>query len=747
MSRMLDRLGRLAARRRWWVLGAWSALLALVVVLAGTVGGTLTDNFTIPGTESQDGVDILRERFPALAGSDAQVVFHATEGSLADAEHTAAVKSTLARVADLESVSRVDDPYDPARPQLSQDGTIAYVIVQYSASPGELGVKGVDALEAAVAPARSSGLEVELGGTMHLSNQHVETGPSEAIGVIAAIVILLVAFGSAVAMGLPMLTALFSLGIGTSIITLCAVFVEIPTSSIQLAMMIGLGVGIDYALFIVTRHRQNLAAGMDVIDSIGVANATAGQAVIFAGGTVVVAILGLWLSGMPAVGMMATTTAVVIAVTVLAAVTLLPALLGFAGRNVTRFGIPGLSPKDESGQRSPWRRWAEHVSHRPWRYLIASTIGLLVLATPVLAMRLGQADAGTKPPGDTQRRAYDLLAAGFGPGFNGPLMVAADIPEGTDRETADAVLGQIVASAAADPLVAAATPPMFNEAGDAAVMTIVERTSPQDEATADLVHRLRGEIVPAATAGTGIGVYVSGTTSAFIDLSERLAQRLPIFIAAVVILSFILLTIVFRSPVVALKAGILNVLAIGAAYGVVVAIFQWGWAKGIVGLEETMPIVAFIPMMMFAILFGLSMDYEVFILSRVREEYMKTGDNDASVVTGIASTARVVTSAALIMIAVFAGFALSDEPILKMMGIGLATAVLLDATVVRIVLVPSTMALLGDANWWLPRWLDRILPHLDMEGGAAPGAERGDDEVLDLAAAESEHGDERVPIA
>ncbi|MBX7161204.1 MAG: MMPL family transporter [Acidimicrobiia bacterium] len=747
MSRMLDRLGRFAARRRWWVLGTWVVIAALAGTLATTLGGQLTDNFSIPGTEGQTAVDLLRERFPTLAGTDARVVFHSGEGRLDEPERQQAIKAALASVATLHAVTSVEDPFAETRPQLSPDGTIAYSTIQYSEQPGELGKEAVEDLDAAVEPARAAGIEVELGGTLPMTNDQSESGSSEIVGVVAAIVILLIAFGSAVAMGLPIVAALFSLGVGVSLITIAAALIDVPTVSIQLSMMIGLGVGIDYALFIVTRHRQNLIAGMDVIDSIGLANATAGQAVIFAGGTVVIAILGLWLAGLPAIGMMATATALVVALTVVVAITLLPALLGFAGHNVTRFGIPGLQPKDEAGERSVWRRWAEAVSRHPWRYLLSSTVALLLLATPVLSMRLGQIDAGTKPHDDTQRRAYDLLAEGFGPGFNGPLMVVADVPATTPHDEAVAVLTRLTEAAKADPDVVAAVPPQFNETGDAAVMPVVQRPSPQDQATADLVHRMRDEIVPTAVAGSDVSVYVSGTTSVFIDLSDRIGQRLPIFIAAVVLMSFVLLTVVFRSPVIALKAGVLNVLAIGASYGVVVAIFQWGWAKGIVGLEETMPIVAFIPMMMFAILFGLSMDYEVFILSRVREEYLRTGDNEASVVTGIASTARVVTSAALIMIAVFAGFALSDEPILKMMGIGLAVAVLLDATVVRIVLVPASMALLGDANWWLPRWLDRILPHLNIEGEAPAAGDGASTEPRgDRPATGPDRDPERVPI-
>jgi RND superfamily putative drug exporter len=508
--------------------------------------------------------------------------------------------------------------------------------------------------------------------------------------------------------------------------------------------MIGIGVGIDYALFVVTRHRQHLNEGLGVEEAAARANATAGQAVVFAGGTVVIAICGLALAGIPLVTTMGFSAAIVVAVMVIASITLLPALLGFAGPKLAHATLPWVRRREHreearaerlvrlgaTAPRGRWERWGDHVSTHPWRYLVAGVSVLLVLSAPLLGMRLGQTDAGNNAPDTSVRKAYDLVAEGFGPGFNGPLLVVVELVDGDLAPVED-----LMAAAGADRAVALVAPPQVNDAGDTAVVPVIPRSAPQDVATSQLVHRLRDDIVPPVMEGTGARAHVSGLTAVFIDLSDKVGSRLPWFIGAVVGLSFVLLMAVFRSVLVPLKAAILNLLSIGSAYGVVVAVFQWGWLKGLIGLEETVPIVSFVPMFMFAILFGLSMDYEVFLLSRVREEYLRTRDNTASVVTGIASTARVITSAALIMICVFLGFVFGADPVIKMMGLGLATAVLVDATIVRVVLVPATMALMGDANWWLPRWLDRVLPDLDVEGdmGLAEPASIGSDVAPDPA--------------
>jgi RND superfamily putative drug exporter len=458
-------------------------------------------------------------------------------------------------------------------------------------------------------------------------------------------------------------------------------------------------------------------------ESIGRTNATAGMAVVVAGGTVVVAILGLQMAGIPFVAALGYSASLVVAVAVMVAITLLPALLGFAGPRVLaksqRQEAKAAAEAVDSGETvvvsdapSGWVRWAHWVAYHPWRSAIASILVLLALAIPVLDMRLGQADAGTDPTSITHRQAYDLLAEGFGDGFNGPLLLTVDLGSSGDP----AVLEEIAVAVGEDPGVQAVAPPEVNGAGDTALIVAIPTTKPQDEATGDLVHRLRDTTLPEVTDGSDATVLVGGPTASFIDQSDKISDRLLLFIAAVVAVSFLLLMIVFRSLLVTLKAAALNLLSIGAAYGVVVAVFQWGWGRGLIGLEDAVPIASFVPMMMFAILFGLSMDYEVFILSRIREEYMGGRSNIDSVIEGLGATAKVITAAALIMISVFLGFVASDDPVVKMMGVGLATAVAVDATIVRMVLLPATMALVGDNNWWLPGWLDRILPHVDIEG-------------------------------
>jgi RND superfamily putative drug exporter len=514
-------------------------------------------------------------------------------------------------------------------------------------------------------------------------------------------------------MGLPIATAVIGLAAGTGLILIMAAFSNVPEFSTVLASMIGLGVGIDYALLIVTRYRENLRTGVDPAHAVGFATATAGQAVVFAGTTVAIALLGLWISGIAFIGVMATAAAIVVVVAVMAAVTLLPALLGFAGRRIDRLSIRTTRrTSTASARESIWARWGREVERHPWRYVAGATLVLLMLAAPLFSIRTGMPDDGTAPTSQTRRRAYDLLSEGFGPGFNGPLLLAVEI----DDRTALPGLDELASEIRAMDGVAAVSPTQPNPTGDAAIIQVIPMTSPQDQATTELVRRLREETIPAATPD-GTVVHLGGGTATIIDLSDRVTNALPWFIGAVVLVSFLLLVVVFRSILVPLKAAVLNLLSIGAAYGVVVAIFQWGWGRSLLGIDQSIPIVSFVPMMMFAVLFGLSMDYEVFLLSRVREDYLKTGDNVGSVVTGISTTARVITSAALIMIAVFLSFVTEPDPVAQMFGIGLAFAVLIDATLVRIVLVPATMVLLGNANWWLPRWLDRILPRKDLEVG------------------------------
>lgn len=721
MSNWLHRLGRLAARRRHLVVVAWAVIVLALVVADRAGGGGTVDDFEVPGVESQEAVDLLRDRFPERAGATAMVVFHHPDGAVADPEVAAGIAATVGEVAALDHVVAVTDPLASPR-SISADQTVAFAAVQFDASTAELGREAVEALTETAAAAEQVGVQVEYGGELPTVLKERTTGPAEMIGIIAALIILFVTFRGIYASILPLGVAIVGLAAGLSIVGLAGSVIAIPSIAPRLGTMIGLGVGIDYALFILSRHRDDLEAGLPGEESIGRTNATAGQAVVVAGGTVVVAILGLQLAGIPFVAALGYSASLVVAVAVLAAITLLPALMAFAGPRVLtrshRHGIDaGTDPGSARGH-GGWVRWAGWVAHHPWSSAIAATTVLVVMSIPVLDMRLGQADAGTDPGSTTHRQAYDLLATGFGDGFNGPLLLTVDLGPSGDRGVLDRITGAV----GADPGVQAVSPPEINSAGDTALVTVIPATKPQDQATSDLVHRLRDATLPGATAGSDATALVGGPTAGFIDQSDQISSRLPWFIAAVVSLSFLLLMVVFRSILVPLEAALLNLLSIGAAYGVVVAVFQWGWGRSLIGLDEAVPIASFVPMMMFAILFGLSMDYEVFILSRIREEYHRGHTNIDSVIEGLGATAKVITAAALIMISVFLGFVGSGDPVVKMMGVGLATAVAVDATIVRMALVPSTMALVGDPNWWLPGWLDRLLPRLEFEGEPDTGA-------------------------
>jgi RND superfamily putative drug exporter len=713
MTMLLYRLGRLAVRRRRLVLLAWVVAAVAVLFGAQASGGETADAFEVPGVESQRALDLLEERFPAQAGTSAQLVFAVDSGTLSDADAAAAVDAALDAVAGQPDVGSVGEL------QRSPDDTVAFADVQYTRPAEDIRDEAFGRLETTAERTSSGGVvQMELGGDLPSEAVSEEPQGQEVFGLIAAVIVLLVAFGSFVAMGLPIGTAVLGLATSLGLVTVLASIFEVNSISPILAAMIGLGVGIDYALFIVTRHREHLQRGMTVEEAAGRAIATSGSAVVFAGLTVVIAILGLAIAGIPAVTTMGLMVAMTVLVMIAISLTFLPALLGFAGHKIDALRLPGLrgrAARSATPRETVWHRWGRHVAGRPWRYLIGSVVLLAVLAAPLFSLRLGMTDNGTSPESLTTRRAYDLLADGFGPGFNGPLLLSVEL-DGASPES----LTPLEQAIAADPGVDSVAPAEVNADESAAVIRVTPTSSPQDGATSALVHRLRDDVIPTAMAGVdGARVYVGGQTATFIDLSDQLSRRLPWFIAAVIGLSVVLLMMVFRSIAVPVKAALMNLLSIGSAYGILVAVFQWGWFKGVFGVEETVPIISFMPMMLFAILFGLSMDYEVFLLSRVREEYLHRRDNDAAVIEGIAATARVITSAALIMISVFAAFILGDDVGIKMFGLGLAVAVLIDATLVRIVLVPATMKLLGDWNWWLPGWLDRILPNLDIEGDAA----------------------------
>ncbi|MEW6059641.1 MAG: MMPL family transporter [Actinomycetota bacterium] len=719
LTTSLYRLGRGAARQRFFVLGAWIVVAGGIFAAGRIVGPAFFDDFQIPGSEAQRASDELMARFPEQAGATATIVFHAKTGTLTDEESLAAIRQTLTNAADEPYVFAVDDPTKTGgEAGVSHDGTVAFSTLHYRKGISELGRPAADRLSRVVEPARDAGLQVELGGPLVEFTHLPETRSAEVVGIAVAVVVLFIAFGSVVAMGLPIATALLSLGVSLAIVWLLSRVGDIPTLTPTLATMLGLGVGIDYALFIVTRFREGLGRGLEVEEAVGRAVATAGQAVLFAGFTVMVAIWGLWVSGLPFIGLIGSVASVAVLMAVLAALTLLPALLCFLGRRIDSLGITWLRKRAQVNHRGVWARWARVVATHPWRSLVGGLVVIAALMVPLFGMRLGL-EVGIAGKDSTQARAAELIARGFGPGVNGPLLLVVELP-GSDETAVQAIADAV----SADPSVMMMTKPAVSIDGTTAVLTAIPWSDRSSEMTSDLVSRLREQILPPVERQTGTTVLVGGATAVLMDMSNRVTSRLLPLIAAVVAMSFILLLLVFRSILVPVKAAILNGLSICAAYGAVVAVFQWGWGGGLLGLEETVSIVSFIPMVMFAILFGLSMDYEVFLLSRIREEYLVDRDTVESVAAGIRSTARVITSAALVMIAVFLAFVLNESSTVKMIGFGLAVAVLVDATIVRIVLVPSTMVLLGHANWWLPRWLDRVLPHFDIEGeGALPPIE------------------------
>lgn len=731
MSSALYRLGRFAARRPGRVIGAWLVVALLVIVAAATLGRDLEDSFAVPGLDSHTAVELLSDAGSDRAGLTARVVATPADGAAFASSDTArrALDDLVDELRSLPNVLATSEGDD----QMSPDGDLALITVQYPVLE-ELSAADVDHLHnVADTVDAESVLRIEMGGDLFQNFEEADSSSAELIGLLVAMVILLLAFGSLIAMGLPIGLAVFGLALGIASMSLIDYLIAIPSWAPQMASMIGLGVGIDYALFVVTRHREFLARGMTVEESAGRAVATAGQAVIFAGGTVVIAILGLAVAGIPFMTAAGVATSVIVMLMVVASTTLLPALLGVSGHWINRFGIHRRSGEGRATG-AGWLRWGTHVSRHALAYTVGVTAALIALTLPVLRLELGFPDEGTLPESRTERQAYDLTADAFGPGVNGPLVVAVDISD--DGSVVDPLADAI----ADDTGIAVVMPPEVDDAAGVATLVAIPASSPQDPATFETVERLRSDVFPTVLADTDATAHVGGQTATFGDVANQVTERLPWFVAAVVVMSFLLLVLVFRSILVPLKAALLNLLSIGAAYGVLVMVFQWGWGKDLIGLEGPVPIVSFIPMFMFAVLFGLSMDYEVFLLTRVREEYLATGDNDRAVISGIASTARVITSAALIMISVFAGFVLGDDPVIKMMGLGLATAIFVDATIVRIVLVPATMKLLGDANWWLPGWLDRRLPRVDIDGEtglpapemeadrAVPAIGSGDDE-------------------
>jgi RND superfamily putative drug exporter len=751
---------------------SWVAVLLVGGIVLGGVGTQTKSEFELPNVESKQGSDILERDFGGQGAGFGGTIVVRSDRDVTDPAVQQPLESFFEKVDAIGRVT-VSSPFAPGRErQISQRGDlagkIAYADVELPNITFEEAQeikKDIDAVTPSI-----KGVDIELGGQIF---SEFEAPSSEALGLGFAVVILLLAFGSVLAMGLPIGVALAGIGVGTIVAGFLSHIFSPPDFANILGLMIGLGVGIDYALFIVTRYRENLHNGLDVRKATVLAIDTAGRAVLFAGTTVVISLLGMIIMGMSFVTGLAVNAAVVVAITMIASLTLLPALLGFAKHRVevTRWrglvaallaavglvgvglGVPALAfafllailvlvagffveplrrevPRRARPdlRRTFAYRWSRVIQHHPWRAVIGGSTVLLVLALPLLGLRLGFSDEGNYPKDTSTRKAYDLLAEGFGPGFNGPLVLAAELPDGVS----DTDLTKVGQAVAADPGVEVVSPAIPNspEAPKAVMWRVIPKTAPQDEATTKLVERLRSDVLPAAIEGTGLDVSITGQVAIGVDFSKYLAQRLLWFLGAVLTLSFILLMVVFRSVLVPLKAVVMNLLSIGAAYGVIVALFQWGWAEPILGVGAA-PIEPFMPMMLFAIVFGLSMDYEVFLLSRVKEEWDHTGDSRLSVADGLAATARVITAAALIMVFVFGSFLLETDRTIKLMGTGLATAVFLDATIVRMLLVPATMELLGDRNWWVPRWLDRILPHIEVEGRPTPPdpSELGDPEL------------------
>ena len=701
MNRLVRRIGDLSARRPWTTIGAWVLLAALVAALAGAAGGAFADDFSAPGSESAEAMALLEERFPEVAGGTAVAVFAAPDGRRVDSFQPA-VESALSQVATIEHVASVGDPFASGR--VSADGRVAFAEIALDVPSTEFGRDTAADLVAALASARESGVQAEFGGDAAFLNAEEESSGAEVVGLVAALVVLLVAFGTVVAALVPIVLALVAVGVGLGGIVLLAGGLTVSTAAPTIGAMVGLGVGIDYALFIVARYRENRAAGQPNAPALSAAMGSSGSAVFFAGATVVLAMAALVLTGVGFLASIGLATSIVVLFAVATATTLLPAMLSLLGDRIDAGRVVGRRRTAKPAEATAWWRLAHRISARPWPYLVAGSLVLLTLAAPALSLSTGFPDAGDNPTSQTERKAYDLLAEGFGPGFNAPLLVVADL-QGSGLGAAD--VPELAGRIAAVPGVAEVGEPRVSATGDTVVLPTLPTTEPSDPVTVRTLEQVR--------AVTPDGVSVTGATALTLDLDEQLTDALPLFIGAILAASVLLLMVVFRSVVVPLKAAVMNLLSIGAAYGVVVAVFQWGWLGGVFGLDGTYRIASPLPVIFFAVLFGLSMDYEVFLVSRIREAFHATGDNAESVARGLASTGRVITSGALIMMCVFLAFITNPSPFVQMIGLGLATAIAVDATVVRMVLVPASMALMGRANWWLPGWLDRLLPHLSLE--------------------------------
>jgi putative drug exporter of the RND superfamily len=715
VTAVLHRVGSFCVRRKFAVIGVWLLVSIAAVAVSHSLGENTNDNLSLPGTDSQRATDSLSSSFPDQANGSSPIVLHASSGKLTDSKYADAIGQAAANVAKDPNVASVLSPLTAqGASALSKDTATGYLSVTLAVPPGELSTDEAQAIIDRADPAKAAGLEVETGGQLGQKVSKPSTESSELIGILAAMVILTFTFGTVVSMLLPIANAILALALTLAIIRILGHVLTVPTVAPTLATMIGLGVGIDYALFIVTRHFRGMSEGLELDESIARAAATSGGAVFFAGGTVTIALVSLAVAGIPLVTTMGLMAAIAVLVGVIAALTLLPAVLAATGGRINSGRVRETSPgvQDEGGM---WSRWARLVSAHPLIAGLAALAILLPLTIPLLSLNLGQQDVGALSTSTTARRAYDLLSESFGPGINGPLLIAVTLGSPA-HGASDPRLQTLQKDVSSASNVATVTPVQIDKAGTSGYFNAIAKTAPSDAATANLVETLRSSVIPSAEHGTDMHADVGGSTAGYVDLASRISEKLPLQILVVIALSFVLLILAFRALAIPAQAAVMNLLSIGASYGVLTAIFQYGWLSGPIGLDGPVPIVSYVPLFMFAVLFGLSMDYEVFLVSQIEEHVHAGEDNRSSVVSGLVTSARVITAAAAIMVFVFGSFVLNGDPTIKQFGVGLAVAVVLDATVVRCLLVPAVMILTGKANWWLPRWLDRIVPHMSIEG-------------------------------
>jgi putative drug exporter of the RND superfamily len=738
MTGMLYGLAQLCVRRKFVVLAVWLVAAIALVAVSHRLGDNTNDNLSLPGTDSQAATDALAKSFPDQANGSSPIVIHARSGKLTDAKNAEAVDKAAAGVAKEPHVASVVNPLTPqGATALSKDKTTGYLSVTLGTSPGSLSVQETQTIVDGANPAKAAGLEVETGGQLGQKVSKPATESSELIGIVAAMAILTLTFGTVVSMLLPILNAIVGLLATLAVIRMLGHVATVPTVAPTLATMIGLGVGIDYALFVVTRHFRGIKDGLSIEESIARAAATSGGAVFFAGGTVTIALISLAVAGIPLITTLGFMAAIAVVIAVLAALTLLPATLAITGPRINSMRVRH-PPSEEQIHNGLWAKWANEIARYPLIAGLAALAILLPLTIPLLSLNLGQQDVAALSSTTTARKAYDLLAKSFGPGINGPLIVSVSLGSPAkapssgsssasgkssqssqsqgDLRTADPRLATLQKDISSMPGIAAVTPAQIDKAGTTAFFNAIAAKGPPEKSTATLVETLRSSVIPGAEQGTDMKADVGGSTAGYVDLASRISEKLPLQILVVILLSFVLLILAFRTAVIPAQAAVMNLLSIGASYGVLTAIFQYGWLAKAIGLSGPVPIVSYVPLFMFAVLFGLSMDYEVFLVSQIEEHVHAGEDNKSSVISGLVTSARVITAAALIMVFVFGSFVLNGDPTIKQFGIGLAVAVVLDATVVRCLLVPALMLLMGKVNWWMPKWLQRVVPHVSIEG-------------------------------